>query len=165
MQRILIAVGAVLFLVGLLWPWLSRLGLGHLPGDIRIETENGFFLLSDRDLRDYLRRPVAGHLVYPSLDLLYPGKVRKSALTPFHTICAPMQTRMNAVSLNRNVHSRFADDAAQPVPHSGMRQIPRRPRAVDANQDRGPVDKQRPYAVRMISADGNRYRNRSGTDP
>jgi len=42
MQRILIAVGAVLFLVGLLWPWLSRLGLGHLPGDIRIETENGF---------------------------------------------------------------------------------------------------------------------------
>jgi hypothetical protein len=43
MQRILIAVGAVLFLVGLLWPWLSRLGLGHLPGDIRIQTENGSF--------------------------------------------------------------------------------------------------------------------------
>ena len=43
MQRILIAIGAVLLLVGLLWPWLSRLGLGHLPGDIRIETENGIF--------------------------------------------------------------------------------------------------------------------------
>jgi len=43
MQRILIAVGAVLFFVGLLWPWLSKLGLGHLPGDIRIETENGSF--------------------------------------------------------------------------------------------------------------------------
>lgn len=45
MQRILIVVGAVVVLAGLLWPWLSRLGLGHLPGDIRIETENGFFYL------------------------------------------------------------------------------------------------------------------------
>jgi hypothetical protein len=43
MQRILIALGALLLLVGLLWPWLSRLGLGRLPGDIRIETENGVF--------------------------------------------------------------------------------------------------------------------------
>jgi hypothetical protein len=43
MQRILIAIGAVLLMVGLLWPWLSKLGLGRLPGDIRIETENGVF--------------------------------------------------------------------------------------------------------------------------
>ena len=43
MQRILIIVGAGLLLVGLLWPWLSKLGLGRLPGDVRIETENGFF--------------------------------------------------------------------------------------------------------------------------
>jgi Protein of unknown function (DUF2905) len=43
MQRILIAIGAVFLLVGLLWPWLSSLGLGRLPGDIRIETENGIF--------------------------------------------------------------------------------------------------------------------------
>ena len=43
MQRILIIIGAGLLLVGLLWPWLSRLGLGRLPGDVRIETENGFF--------------------------------------------------------------------------------------------------------------------------
>jgi Protein of unknown function (DUF2905) len=43
MQRLLIAVGAVLVLAGVLWPWLSKLGLGHLPGDIRVETENGFF--------------------------------------------------------------------------------------------------------------------------
>ena len=43
MQRILIAIGAVILVVGLLWPWLSRLGLGRLPGDIRIETESGFF--------------------------------------------------------------------------------------------------------------------------
>ncbi len=43
MQRILITIGAGLLLAGLLWPWLSRLGLGRLPGDIRIETENGVF--------------------------------------------------------------------------------------------------------------------------
>ena len=43
MQRILIAIGAVLLFVGLLWPWLSSLGLGRLPGDIRVETENGAF--------------------------------------------------------------------------------------------------------------------------
>ena len=43
MQRILIAVGALLLLAGLLWPWLSKLGLGRLPGDIHLETENVFF--------------------------------------------------------------------------------------------------------------------------
>jgi hypothetical protein len=43
MQRILIALGAVLLLAGLAWPWLARLGLGRLPGDIRVETENGVF--------------------------------------------------------------------------------------------------------------------------
>jgi hypothetical protein len=43
MQRILIAVGVLLVLVGLAWPWLGKLGLGRLPGDIRIETANGFF--------------------------------------------------------------------------------------------------------------------------
>jgi heme/copper-type cytochrome/quinol oxidase subunit 2 len=43
MPRILIAIGAVVLLAGLLWPWLSKLGLGRLPGDIHIETENGFF--------------------------------------------------------------------------------------------------------------------------
>lgn len=45
MQRILIAIGAAVLLAGLLWPWLSRLGLGRLPGDIHIETENGVFYL------------------------------------------------------------------------------------------------------------------------
>lgn len=45
MQRILIVTGVVLLLAGLLWPWLARLGLGRLPGDIHIETENGVFFL------------------------------------------------------------------------------------------------------------------------
>lgn len=43
MQRVLVAVGAVLLLAGLLWPWLSKLGLGRLPGDIHIETDHGVF--------------------------------------------------------------------------------------------------------------------------
>jgi hypothetical protein len=43
MQRVLIAVGLLLLVAGLLWPWLSKLGLGRLPGDIRIETESGGF--------------------------------------------------------------------------------------------------------------------------
>ena len=45
MQRILIVTGTVVLLAGLLWPWLSTLGLGRLPGDIHIETENGVFYL------------------------------------------------------------------------------------------------------------------------
>jgi hypothetical protein len=43
MQRVLIIVGAVLLLAGLAWPWLSSLGLGRLPGDVRIETAHGVF--------------------------------------------------------------------------------------------------------------------------
>jgi hypothetical protein len=43
MQRALIIVGLVIAAVGVLWPWLSKLGLGRLPGDIRIETESGGF--------------------------------------------------------------------------------------------------------------------------
>jgi len=43
MQRILVAIGALLVVVGLLWPWLQRFGLGRLPGDIRIETAHGIF--------------------------------------------------------------------------------------------------------------------------
>jgi hypothetical protein len=43
MQRLLIIVGLLLIVAGLSWPWLSRLGLGRLPGDIRIETEGGGF--------------------------------------------------------------------------------------------------------------------------
>ena len=43
MQRTLIIIGALILLVGLAWPWLAKLGLGRLPGDIRIETENGVF--------------------------------------------------------------------------------------------------------------------------
>jgi hypothetical protein len=30
----------VLVVLGLLWPWLTRLGLGRLPGDIVVERDN-----------------------------------------------------------------------------------------------------------------------------
>lgn len=43
MGRLLIVIGILLILAGLLWPWLSRLGLGHLPGDIHIEREHFSF--------------------------------------------------------------------------------------------------------------------------
>ena len=37
MQRTLILVGLVVLLAGLAWPWVSRIPLGRLPGDIIIE--------------------------------------------------------------------------------------------------------------------------------
>lgn len=37
MQRVLIAGGVILLVLGLLWPWLLRLGLGGLPGDISVQ--------------------------------------------------------------------------------------------------------------------------------
>lgn len=40
MQRILISLGILLFIIGLAWPWLQKLGLFRLPGDIVIEREN-----------------------------------------------------------------------------------------------------------------------------
>jgi uncharacterized protein HemY len=40
MARWLIILGVVLIATGLLWPWLSKLGLGRLPGDIVIERDN-----------------------------------------------------------------------------------------------------------------------------
>jgi hypothetical protein len=40
MARVLITLGLVILAVGLLWPYLSQLGLGRLPGDIVIEREN-----------------------------------------------------------------------------------------------------------------------------
>lgn len=39
-SRFLIVLGIVLVAAGLLWPLLTRIGLGRLPGDIVIEREN-----------------------------------------------------------------------------------------------------------------------------
>ncbi len=37
MSRLLIIFGTVLIVAGLIWPWLRRLPLFHLPGDIVID--------------------------------------------------------------------------------------------------------------------------------
>jgi hypothetical protein len=41
--RWLIIAGVVLIVLGLAWPLLSKLGLGRLPGDIRIERDGFTF--------------------------------------------------------------------------------------------------------------------------
>jgi hypothetical protein len=40
MTRILVTLGIILVIAGLAWPWIVKLGLGRLPGDIVIEREN-----------------------------------------------------------------------------------------------------------------------------
>ena len=37
MRKTLVLLGALLLLIGLLWPWISASGLGRLPGDISIQ--------------------------------------------------------------------------------------------------------------------------------
>lgn len=39
MQKFLLLLGAAILMIGLLWPLLTKIGLGHLPGDIVIEGE------------------------------------------------------------------------------------------------------------------------------
>jgi membrane protein implicated in regulation of membrane protease activity len=42
-RRILIVAGIVLLAAGLLWPVISRFGLGRLPGDIAFSRGNTHF--------------------------------------------------------------------------------------------------------------------------
>jgi hypothetical protein len=37
MNRLLVALGVALVVAGLLWPWLKRMHLFHLPGDIAVD--------------------------------------------------------------------------------------------------------------------------------
>ncbi len=43
MARFLIITGLILLVAGLLWPLLTRLGLGRLPGDIVVTRGNTTF--------------------------------------------------------------------------------------------------------------------------
>jgi hypothetical protein len=43
MSKALVIIGLVLVAVGLLWPWISRIGLGRLPGDIVVQREGFTF--------------------------------------------------------------------------------------------------------------------------
>jgi len=40
MQKVLIVLGIVFLVIGVLWPLLTKLPLGHLPGDIVINRPN-----------------------------------------------------------------------------------------------------------------------------
>jgi hypothetical protein len=44
-QRTLITIGLLIALIGLLWPWIAKLGLGRLPGDLIIDKP-GFKLFA-----------------------------------------------------------------------------------------------------------------------
>jgi hypothetical protein len=37
MNRFLVIFGTVLIIAGLLWPWLKKINLFHLPGDIVVD--------------------------------------------------------------------------------------------------------------------------------
>lgn len=43
MQRLVIGIGVLILLAGLAWPFLSRLGIGRLPGDILVQRGNTTF--------------------------------------------------------------------------------------------------------------------------
>ncbi|WP_131782540.1 DUF2905 domain-containing protein [Legionella gresilensis] len=43
MQKIIIGLGVILILLGLTWPWIKKLGIGKLPGDILIKKGNFTF--------------------------------------------------------------------------------------------------------------------------
>jgi len=43
MSRILILLGLAILAAGLMWPLLTRLGIGRLPGDIAIQRGNFTF--------------------------------------------------------------------------------------------------------------------------
>ena len=40
MSKVLIILGAILILIGLIYPYLQNLGIGRLPGDIIIKKDN-----------------------------------------------------------------------------------------------------------------------------
>jgi hypothetical protein len=40
MGRFLVILGLAVVVIGLLWPFLAKLGIGRLPGDIVVERDN-----------------------------------------------------------------------------------------------------------------------------
>ena len=43
MQKLLIILGIVILVIGLLYPYIKKLGLGELPGDIMFKSGNSTF--------------------------------------------------------------------------------------------------------------------------
>ena len=40
MQKILIILGIIILVVGMLYPYIKKIGLGRLPGDLVFKSEN-----------------------------------------------------------------------------------------------------------------------------
>ena len=59
MNRMLIVLGAVLVVAGLLWPWLKKMHLSHLPGNIVIDRP-GFKFFAPRPQVAGTNIPVSG---------------------------------------------------------------------------------------------------------
>ena len=45
MNRLLIGLGALLVIVGVTWPWIRRVPLFHLPGDIVVDRPGFKFFM------------------------------------------------------------------------------------------------------------------------
>ena len=43
MQKLLIILGIVILVIGLLYPYVKKIGLGQLPGDIMFKSGNSTF--------------------------------------------------------------------------------------------------------------------------
>ena len=43
MQKLLIILGIIILVIGLLYPYIKKLGLGQLPGDIMFKSGNSTF--------------------------------------------------------------------------------------------------------------------------
>ena len=43
MQKILIILGIIILIIGLLYPYINKLGFGQLPGDMILKSENSTF--------------------------------------------------------------------------------------------------------------------------
>ena len=43
MQKILILIGIIFLIIGILYPYIKKLGLGQLPGDVIFKTGSSTF--------------------------------------------------------------------------------------------------------------------------
>ena len=43
MQKIVIVLGIIILVLGLMYPYLKKIGLGQLPGDIIYKSDNSTF--------------------------------------------------------------------------------------------------------------------------
>ncbi|EKD69911.1 MAG: hypothetical protein ACD_46C00701G0001, partial [uncultured bacterium] len=49
MQRLFIILGIIFIVIGITWPFIKKLHLGHFPGDIAIQKQNfSFYFLLPR---------------------------------------------------------------------------------------------------------------------